>query len=37
MKAFLGMLIVLACMVIALSSFAWDASDLADDVQDSQG
>lgn len=35
MKAFVGMLIVLACMVISLSSFAGSASDLADDVQDS--
>jgi hypothetical protein len=35
MKAFVGMLIILACMVIALSTFAWNASDVADDVQDS--
>ena len=35
MKAFVGLLIVLACMVISLSSVAWTASDMADDVSDS--
>jgi hypothetical protein len=35
MKAFVGMLIVLACMVISLSSLAWTASDVGDEVSDS--